>query len=138
MNTVFVPGIPAPQGSKRHVGRGILVESSKTLRPWRLDVTTIAQAAHHGPPLRCARVHIVFAFPRPKSHYRTGRHAHELKPNAPRWHTSRPDIDKLERAILDALVAAGVLQDDSCVVLLTAHKTYSHQPGATIEWDEQE
>ena len=32
---VVVYGVPAPQGSKRHVGHGILVESSKKLRPWR-------------------------------------------------------------------------------------------------------
>lgn len=31
-----VLGVPAPQGSKRHVGRGVLVESSKALGPWRV------------------------------------------------------------------------------------------------------
>jgi crossover junction endodeoxyribonuclease RusA len=28
-----VPGKPAPQGSKRHVGRGIMVESSNHVAP---------------------------------------------------------------------------------------------------------
>ena len=28
-------GIPAPQGSKRHVGRGIMIEQSASLPAWR-------------------------------------------------------------------------------------------------------
>ena len=41
----FVEGIPASQGSKRHVGRGILIESSKRVKPWRSDVRIAAQEA---------------------------------------------------------------------------------------------
>lgn len=129
----FVPGIPAPQGSKRHVGRGILVESSKQLKPWRLDVTMLAQAAHHGDPLDEATVAITFVFPRPRKHYRTGRHAHELRTDAPHRHTTKPDIDKLARAVLDALTAAGVIRDDSRVADLHVTKRYGDQPGAHIE-----
>jgi len=33
-----VPGIPAPQGSKRHVGGGRMVESSRSLPEWRASV----------------------------------------------------------------------------------------------------
>ena len=33
---ITVEGIEAaPQGSKRHVGRGIMIESSKRVKPWR-------------------------------------------------------------------------------------------------------
>ena len=28
-------GVPAPQGSKRHVGMGRMIESCKALKPWR-------------------------------------------------------------------------------------------------------
>lgn len=31
-------GLPAPQGSKRHVGEGRMVESSKRVKPWRRQV----------------------------------------------------------------------------------------------------
>jgi len=40
-----VLGVPAPQGSKRHVGRGVLVESSKALGPWRDAVAWAARDA---------------------------------------------------------------------------------------------
>jgi Holliday junction resolvase RusA-like endonuclease len=40
--TVF--GQPAPQGSKRHVGHGVMVESSKKVKPWRQDVVAAARS----------------------------------------------------------------------------------------------
>lgn len=45
MIDVVAYGTPAPQGSKRHVGNGVMVESSKRLRPWRQDVKAAAEAA---------------------------------------------------------------------------------------------
>lgn len=47
-----------------------------------------------------ASVEIVF--PRPKSHFGTGRNASTLKPNAPDLCTTKPDADKILRAILDS------------------------------------
>jgi crossover junction endodeoxyribonuclease RusA len=42
--TFYVPGKPAPRGSKRHVGRGIMVDSSREVGPWR---ERVALAAHN-------------------------------------------------------------------------------------------
>lgn len=39
---LFALGAPAPQGSKRHVGRGVLIESSSKVRPWRETVKAAA------------------------------------------------------------------------------------------------
>lgn len=122
--TVFVPGAPAPQGSKRHVGRGILIESSKNVGPWRERVALAAHSNAAGlldPPVS---VRLDFIMPRPKS--------------APKTKTlaavKRPDIDKLARAILDALTDVW-LRDDSHVVELCATKRLAlvdEQPGVTI------
>ena len=35
-----VIGIPGAQGSKRHVGNGVMVESSKKVKPWRLGCSS--------------------------------------------------------------------------------------------------
>lgn len=45
-----VLGVPAAQGSKRHVGNGRMVESSKALHPWRDSVAAAARdaAKDHG------------------------------------------------------------------------------------------
>ena len=43
--TVIVYGTPAPQGSKRHVGHGRMIEQSKRVKPWRNDVKAAAETA---------------------------------------------------------------------------------------------
>lgn len=115
----FVPGIPAPQGSKRHVGRGILIESSKRLKPWREDVRQGALDAieqHDWTPPDAVAVGLTFWMPRPKNHPKTRRTIH----------SSRPDGDKLIRGVLDALTSAGAIRDDSNVVKVSAVKVYVH------------
>lgn len=109
----FVPGKAAPQGSKRHVGRGILVESSKEVGPWRERVALAAYEAMAGRPLfgGAVTVSLNFVMPRPKS--------------APKTRTpaavKRPDVDKLARAVLDALTDVS-FSDDSQVIGLSAYK----------------
>lgn len=130
---LVVRGLPAPQGSKRHVGRGILVESSKHVRPWRDAVRTEAAAAWNGrPPLdEALEVGMVFTFARPRSHYRTGRNAHLLRDGAPKHPTKPPDASKLIRSTEDALTDAGVWRDDALIVRYgEVAKTY---PGGHID-----
>ena len=73
-----------------------------------------------------------FSFPRPAYHYGTGKNAGNLKKTAPDFKQSAPDLDKFARAVLDAIVQAGVLQDDSLVVSLHAEKRYTPRPGAWV------
>ena len=138
-----VHGMPGAQGSKRHVGNGIMVESSAKVKPWRADVREEAEKAKTlnpdwcGPIDDAVEVTIVFRFARPKSHFGTGRNAAVLKPSAPRWPTSRQlgDADKLARSSLDALTSAGVFTDDSLVVDLRSIKRYcdpQEAPGAAF------
>ena len=70
-------------------------------------------------------------FPRPRAHYGTGRNANRLKDSAPLWHDKRPDVDKLARAVLDAITESGTLRDDCQVVALSARKRYG-PPGVAI------
>lgn len=154
--TIRVYGTPAPQGSKRHVGRGVMVESSKKVKPWReavkqaaLDLIMVASDTGQltagfpldGPLL----VEFAFTFARPKSHYRTGRNAHLLRDSAPPYPAVVPDLSKLIRSTEDALTDAGVWTDDSRVVAYRdPRKVYAgsadpdalHAPGAVIRvWE---
>ena len=124
-----VPGVPKPQGSKRHVGNGVMVESCKELKGWRQAVTEIAIAAGasrwEGPVM----VMLEFRFDRPKGHW--GKRG--LVPSAPAEKTTKPDVDKLSRALLDALWPCW--GDDAQVVELHARKRFCHQgelPGALV------
>ena len=138
---VVAHGTPAPQGSKRHVGRGVLVESSPYVKPWRNVVqaaaeTELARLRLDEPPgwtpgrLAAVWLDVTFTLGRPASHYRTGKHADELKSTAPDAPAGRPDIDKLIRSTLDALTDAGALVDDARVTTVTAVKCY---PGGALD-----
>jgi Holliday junction resolvase RusA-like endonuclease len=118
---LVVYGRPAPQGSKRHVGGGRMIESSKHVKPWRDDVKAAAEAwlADRRPwaPLdQPLVVRMVFTAARPRSHYRTGRNAHLLRDNAPARPAGKPDASKLIRSTEDALTDSGLWKDDALVV----------------------
>ena len=122
---IDVHGIPAPQGSKR-VYNGRLVESSKKVKPWRQDVKQAILDSYDGDTARGpVVVQAIFYLPRPKSHYRTGRHAGELKDNAPIVCATKPDLDKLQRSTGDAITESGIIIDDSQIVGWTVHKLYA-------------
>lgn len=121
-----VLGTPKPQGSKRAYvqgGHARLVESAgQPLKDWRTDVQQAAIKAHHGEPLEGPlAVQLIFNLVRPKSHPKT----------RPTWPTARPDIDKLARAVLDALTHV-CYQDDSQITHLTLAKVWGDPPGVTV------
>ena len=135
---VAVSGIEAaPQGSKKHVGRGRLVETCKRLKPWRRAVAEAARVQMNDQKLPIfdvpVDVQLLFRFNRPKSHFRTNG---DLRPNAPKhYFVKKNDIDKITRSTLDALVMGGALKDDCLVVRLIAEKRYCHlfePPGVLI------
>ena len=123
---------PAPQGSKRHVGGGRMVESSAKVKPWREAVRQEALATGVRITALPVFVHLKFRFTRPKGHLNTQGN---LKPSAPIDHIKRPDLDKLVRSTLDGLTGT-LFHDDSQVSFLVASKAYASQDqreGATIE-----
>jgi Holliday junction resolvase RusA-like endonuclease len=118
--TVTVHGLPGPQGSKRHVGNGVMVESSEKVKPWRQDVKYAALGATAALPGWTIldgplAVAMTFTFARPKGHYRTGRNAHLLRDAAPIRPAVFPDLSKIVRSTEDALTGV-VWHDDQRVV----------------------
>jgi crossover junction endodeoxyribonuclease RusA len=130
---VFVPGHPKAQGSKKHVGKGVMVEMAKDLKPWRQAIANRFSEARDGRTLiGPIGVRVVFFFNRPQSHYGTGRNAGFVKAHAPRWRDAAPDLDKLQRALFDGLVMSGVIHDDRFIVKVEADKVYG-DPGVLVE-----
>ena len=140
--TIRVVGIPAPQGSKTLTRWGAMIEASKKVKPWRTDVKEAALECYSSGALNLpVRADIEFVFPRPKSHYGTGKNADVLKPSAPKYCVQVEVMEiliSLSRSTLDGLsVSAGgsVLEDDSLVVELNTKKRYINKdelPGAYI------
>ena len=116
---------PAPKGSLAPKGRRgqrvRLVEQVKGSKPFREAVADAARTALAGRPgfplVGPVEVRMVCAFVQPPSYAKRRRH----------WPVSRGsgDLDKLERNVLDALVDAGVIGDDSQVCRLVGDKDYA-------------
>jgi len=123
-----VTGTPKPQGSKRaytnrKTGQPIIVESAGIpLKDWRTDIQQTAITTMNGTPPLTGPIYVDLRFhlQRPKSHPKTKQ----------TWPATRPDIDKLARAVLDALTHI-CFNDDGQVVSLTVHKIWGI-PGVTI------
>ena len=129
--TLWVPGDPVPKGSKRgvtytradgHLGVR-LIESSKAYPAWRDQVAADLDAArlrHRWPVLTGpVSVHLSFYLHKPK------------RPKHPVFPITKPDIDKLVRAVCDGLTTRLVV-DDSQIVELLAFKRYDAEPGVFI------
>lgn len=119
----FAGGTPVPQGSKNAYvrgGRAVLVDANARLKPWRALVReaaeeAIADAGWETLDEPC-RVYLGFTMSRPRR---------------PRWDVPavKPDLDKLARAVFDALTDAGVWRDDSRVVDMKVTKRYEGEDG---------
>lgn len=123
--SVLIPGVPIPQGSKTVFmvkGRPVLADAnSAKLKPWRKTVSQLAELEWSGRQKLEGPVAVLIEFrlERPKTVRRE-------------FPSVKPDVDKLQRSILDALTSAGVWGDDSQVVHLTGSKVYAVTAGAFV------
>ncbi len=120
-----VRGLPIPQGSTRawvlH-GKPVITSSAKGLTTWRRLVADVAQNhAPREPWEGPVGIELHFGLPKPKSAPKRRRV----------WPDKRPDLDKLTRAVLDALTYV-VWVDDSQVIDIRASKDYG-APGVVVE-----
>ena len=132
---ITIKGIEsAPQGSKKHVGRGIMIETCKRLKSWRKEVSLRAKLIVDEIIEEPVEVEVVFWFKRPLKHYLPNG---MVRQSAPVYITNKNkgDLDKHCRALLDSLTKSA-FADDSQVVSLHAVKKYCEtesQTGATIK-----
>lgn len=123
-----VLGVPQPQGSKVKTRFGGIREANNALPAWREMVIRAAIRAMTEQPdaypiCRPVVVEMDCYFTRPRSHYGSGRNAGIVRAGAPGLaHAQKPDLDKLQRAVGDALTIAGTLRDDSLITGWNARK----------------
>lgn len=125
-----ITGVPQPQGNKT-VYNGRVVEGRRpgareAFASWRAAIVEQARAAaaEHGTfPDGPLHLCMTFWMPRPAS-ARKG----EV------WAWKRPDLDKLERAVFDALTLSGLILDDARIVSVTKGKPYAidRAPGVEV------
>ena len=144
----WVEGNPAPGGSKKafrsyRTGKIIVQDDCDRNAAWRDTVAIEATRIMVGrkPMLGSLDALFIFYLPRPKGHFRTGKHAEKLKSDAPTHPTVKPDTTKLIRATEDALTGI-VWWDDAQIVDQRAVKCYCEHntklltPGVWVEVNE--
>ena len=125
----IVRGLPQPKGSTRAFvrnGRACVTSASKGLPAWTNAIATAASVGMGQRPVFAGPciVWATFALPRPKS--------------APKRITrpaTRPDLDKLLRALLDGCTGV-VWRDDAQVVQVIALKVFGDVLGASVTIEE--
>lgn len=134
----FVVGLPKgqPRAKACRFGNVSRVYTPGSSDEWKLFIRDAANKAwdkvQWAGPL-CVTVTVYM--PRPNSHF--GKLG--LKPNAPKYHTSTPDVDNIAKGIFDALTNLGLWRDDSIVVDHTIKKLYANSTtGAEIVIKEAE
>jgi len=127
----FAAGIPKGQPRPRAFSRGghARVFDPGTAEGWKACVAVAAQPHRSrfvdaGP----LWVSLSFTFPRPKSHSTKKG----LRPDAPEFHTAKPDADNLAKAVLDALTQINVWSDDAVIASLEVAKRYGDRPGVFV------
>lgn len=127
---LFIPGEPIAQPRQRHriVGKGreayvqSYVPTTHPVQGWKAAIIASVKQMPHGYHVKDEPVglEILFQFERPESH-RKKRGG--LAKGAPRFKTSKPDLDNLEKAVKDALT--GVLwHDDAQVTYVWKRKVW--------------
>ena len=143
-----VIGHPEPAGSKRAFpfkrrdGKlGVAVsDANPRAKHWKQAVACIAadeMAKLQLPvdrPLLDGPLKVWFRIrlSRPKGHYRSGAHSSELKPSAPVYPTTRPDLLKIARGVEDACTGI-IWVDDSQIVGELLEKAYGAPERVEIE-----
>ena len=114
-----VDGQPVPQGSMKVINGHVIHSRGSALAAWRSAIALAARKAGGFPTREPITMTMTFIFARPKTVKR-------LEPSVP------PDLDKLVRAVLDALTAIAYI-DDGQVVELYAKKMYGGTPGVKVQ-----
>lgn len=132
-----------PDGSRRMMtrddGSPMLTVSDANAKAgaWKQEIKAAAVKAMDGgePIVGAVLLYVTFIMPRPRDHFRTGKHEGVLKPNAPRFHTKKPDVTKLVRCLEDALTGI-VWRDDAQVAETVQLKVYGDQSRVDVQIEE--
>ena len=124
---ITISGDPTPKARPRVTKRGITYNPQKKISD---DVRLQVKAQYGDDPIEGAvGVLMEFHMPIPKSYSKKKK---QLIETGKIFHTKKPDIDNLEKFILDCMNGI-VFKDDSQIVQTYARKQYSSNPRTEVE-----
>lgn len=120
-----------PRAKARRCGGFVMIYTPATAKQWKGLVADAAKPFLLSDPIEGpVALTLRFRFARPKSHLTSKG---ELTKSAPQQKTSKPDLDNLEKAIMDAITDVGLWRDDSQVTVKTSSKEYGTPEGVSVE-----
>lgn len=123
MINIFYPVKPKPAPRPRVTSKGTYNNSDYT--KWKNGLKLLAKTKIKKPLEGPLHIKIDFFYKVPKSWSKK-------KKELAKWHTSKPDIDNLQKSVLDSLNEIAYI-DDSQVCSIQARKQYSNIDGVKIE-----
>lgn len=126
---MFILGVPLgqPRPRARRLGDRVIIYDPKTAEPWRKAVAYAVRECVEFPYEEPLDLTLTFYFPRPKSHYGTGKNSGRIKGSAPKHHAQKIDIDNAIKSTLDAMNMVLYL-DDKQVTRVIAQKLWAPRP----------
>ena len=116
----FVSGTPIPQGSMKVIRGHIIHTRARDLTLWRNNIATCARSNGDSLSIGAVEIFLTFVLKKPKTVTRKEPFV-------------RPDLDKLIRAVLDALTGVSYV-DDQQVVEISANKVYADNTSDEGVW----
>tara|TARA_S200002703_G_scaffold132699_2_gene120608 strand:+ start:10152 stop:11342 length:1191 start_codon:yes stop_codon:yes gene_type:complete len=129
---------PRPRAAQSKNGTSYVYNQNGPALAYRHSIERAArqELESSGKQNGAVKVDIVFHFMRPLSHYNFDKHGrktsltkiHRENPH----HTCKPDLDNLEKTVLDALTDSGLIDDDAAVVRLSSEKHWKEKESGTF------
>jgi Holliday junction resolvase RusA-like endonuclease len=119
---IYVDGVPRPQPRPRFVGGRVVSTAGKNAQVWKNRIIGALVAARKG----AARIERP-VFLMSQAMFSTKDKARWGKP-----HAFRPDFDNLTKLLMDAMVAAGTIKDDSLIYGGAMCKLWAERDGMAI------
>jgi Holliday junction resolvase RusA-like endonuclease len=127
-----------PKGGTTPIAR-VFHPRTERANPWREEIRAALAGKIPSIPWEGALgISLAFVHARPHAHCRkTG----ELRDGMPHFKATRPDLDNLEKLVLDVFTRAGIWRDDGQIAVKVASKPYvvdGQKPGMeVILWREE-
>jgi len=100
MKRIYIPGIPDTKMRPRTTKRGHVYDPNAQAKEASIQKAELMgdRQVYTGP----IEIEFSFVFPRPKSHFRTGKNAHMMRDDAPVHCVNKKDLDNMEKFYADA------------------------------------
>ena len=115
---IKIEGPVYSQKRHRHTNRGFVYDPSA--KDKQKVIPQIVAQFREKPFIDAILLEINFYLKRPKSHY----NKYDIKPTAPKWKTTKPDLDNHIKFYLDCMSKGVVFKDDNQIISIVATKNF--------------